>query len=307
MSKIAFLFPGQGSQYIGMAKDFYDSFAVCRDVFDRAIDAAGLDVRSLCFEENDKIHITEYTQIAMLTAEVAMLRAVEEQGIRADVTAGLSLGEYGALAAGGVMKEEDLFRVVRQRGIFMQQAVPTGGAMTAVLGLDTQVIESICEETEGVVTVANYNCPGQIVITGEEEAVALAAGRLAAAGAKRCVPLKVSGPFHSPMLEKAGQQLAGVLEQVEMQEITVPYVANVTADFVMDKDKVKPLLVRQVASPVRWQQSVERMICDGADVFVEIGPGKTLTGFLRKINREVTAFNIEKVEDLEKLSKITQS
>lgn len=301
MSKIAFIFPGQGSQYIGMAKDFYNTFSVCREVFERASEAGKLDVKSLCFEENDKINITEYTQIAMLTAEIAMLRAVEEAGVQPQVTAGLSLGEYGALAVSGAMKEEDLFAVIRQRGIFMQEAVPAGGAMSAVLGLDTKTIEEICQQTTGIVTIANYNCPGQTVITGEETAVAAAADKLVEAGAKRCVPLKVSGPFHSPMLKGAGEQLSEVLEQITLREIKIPYLSNVTADYVRNTEEIKSLLVRQVASSVRWQQSVEHMIEDGTDTFVEIGPGKTLSGFLRKINREVKTLNIEKVEDLEKI------
>lgn len=304
MSKIAFMFPGQGAQYVGMGKDFYDAVPESRKMFELAGQASGLDVVSLCFEENDKINITEYTQIAMLAAEVAILKAVEEKGVKPDVTAGLSLGEYGALAASGVMSVEDVFKVVRQRGIYMQEAVPTGGAMTAVLGLDAEVIEKICEETEGIVSIANYNCPGQIVITGEEAAVGAAAEKLAAAGAKRCVPLKVSGPFHSQMLAGAGEKLGKVLEEVEIGDIQIPYIANVTADYVTDKGQVKALLTKQVASSVRWQQTIERMIADGVDTFIEIGPGKTLSGFMRKISRDVKTINIEKLEDLEKLSEV---
>lgn len=301
MGKTAFIFPGQGAQYIGMAKDFYGEFPACREIFQMAGEASGLDVAKLCFEENDRIHITEYTQIAMITAEIAMWKAVEEKGVHADVSAGLSLGEYGALAVSGVMKLEDIFKLVRRRGIFMQEAVPSGGAMTAVLGLDTDSIERICEETQGQVSIANYNCPGQTVITGEEEAVAKASEKLAAAGAKRCVALKVSGPFHSPMLAGAGKKLGMQLATVQLQKIEVPYLANVTGDYVTDVNEVKELLTRQVASSVKWQQSVERMIADGTDTFVEIGPGKTLSGFMKKINREVTVINIEKVEDLAKL------
>lgn len=304
MSKIAFIFPGQGAQYVGMGKDFYEQIPISREMFQLAGAAGELDIPALCFEENDKINITEYTQIAMLAAEVAMLKAVEEKGIKPDVTAGLSLGEYGALAAGGVMSPEDVFRIVRKRGIYMQEAVPSGGAMVAVLGLDTPVIEKICEETSGMVTIANYNCPGQIVITGEEKAIGAAVEKLTQAGAKRSVPLKVSGPFHSPLLAGAGEKLAKELESVTINEIGIPYIANVTADYVSDKEKVKPLLKEQVSSSVKWQQTIERMLADGVDTFVEIGPGKTLTGFMRKIDKEAKTINIEKVEDLEKLGQI---
>ena len=304
MGKIAFMFPGQGAQYIGMGKDFYDAIPVCREMFELAGKASGLDVAGLCFEENDKINITEYTQIAMLAAEVAILKAVEDTGVKPDVTAGLSLGENGALAASGVMSPEDVFKVVRQRGIYMQEAVPTGGAMTAVLGLDASVIEKVCEETEGIVSIANYNCPGQIVITGEEGAVAAAAQSLTEAGAKRCVPLKVSGPFHSQMLADAGDRLGKVLEEVAVCDIQVPYIANVTADYVTDKGQVKELLTKQVSSSVRWEQTIRRMIEDGVDTFIEIGPGKTLSGFMRKISREVKTVSIEKLEDLQKLSEM---
>ncbi len=285
-----------------MGKDFYEQIPVSKEVFELASNVSGLDVAALCFEENDKINITEYTQIAMLAMEVAILKAIEERGYKPDVTAGLSLGEYGAITAAGVMSAEDVFKVVRKRGIYMQEAVPEGGAMVAVLGLDTAVIEEVCAKTEGVISIANYNCPGQIVITGESDAAERAVQALKEAGAKRCVPLNVSGPFHSCMLEDAGEKLGQVLNQATVCDIRIPYLSNVTADYVMDKEQVKPLLVRQVSAPVRWQQSVERMIADGVDIFVEIGPGKTLSGFMRKINKEVKTLNIEKVEDLEKLS-----
>ena len=304
MGKIAFMFPGQGAQYVGMGKDFYETIPVSRQMYELAGKASGLDVEALCFNENEQIHITEYTQIAMLATEVAMLKAVEEKGLKPDVTAGLSLGEYGALVASGVMGPEDVFRVVRMRGIYMQEAVPHGGAMVAVLGLDTAVIEKICEETPGMVSVANYNCPGQIVITGEEDAINSAVEKLTEAGAKRCVTLKVSGPFHSPLLAGAGKKLAKELEQVTIGEIQVPYIANVTADYVTDKETVKGLLEKQVSSSVRWQQTIERMIADGVDTFVEIGPGKTLSGFMRKINREMKVYNVEKIEDLTKLEEL---
>ena len=301
MGKTAFIFPGQGSQYVGMGKDFYEKFPAARDIFDKASEASGLDVAALCFEENEQIHITEYTQIAMLTVEVALLKVLEEMGYRPDAAAGLSLGEYAALAAADVMDVKDLFYCVRKRGIFMQEAVPTGGAMTAILGLDSETIAKACEETEGIVSVANYNCPGQTVITGEAGAVNAASERLKELGAQRCVPLKVSGPFHSPMLKGAGEKLGQVLADISLKEIHVPYLSNVTGDYVADTSQVKELLVKQVSSSVRWQECVERMIADGVDTFVEIGPGKSLSGFMRKINRDVTVINVEKAEDLEKL------
>ena len=303
MSKIAFVFPGQGAQYTGMAKDFYEKFPVSREVFEKASKVSGLDIKMLCFEENENLNITEYTQIAMLTAEIAILRAVEEAGIHSQVNAGLSLGEYGALAASGVMREEDAFAIVRKRGILMQKAYPTGGAMSAILGTDAELIEKICEETPGIVSIANYNCPGQIVITGEEKAVLTAGEALKAAGARRVIPLKVSGPFHCELLKEAGKKLGEELEKIEIQTFAIPYVTNVTAQYVTESDQVKNLLVKQVSSSVRWQQCVEQMINDGVDTFIEIGPGKTLTGFLKKINRNVKALHIEKIEDLEAVRK----
>ena len=305
MSKIAFVFPGQGAQYTGMAKDFYEKFPVSREVFEKASKASGLDVEALCFEENENLNITEYTQIAMLAAEIAILRAAEESGITSQVNAGLSLGEYGALAASGVMTEEDAFAVVRKRGILMQEAYPTGGAMSAVLGTDAELIEKVCQETEGIVSIANYNCPGQIVITGEEKAVAAAGEALKAAGARRVIPLKVSGPFHCGLLREAGEKFGQALADVEIQKFAIPYVTNVTAQNVTEPEQVKELLVKQVSSSVRWQQSVEQMISVGVDTFIEIGPGKTLSGFVKKVNRKVKILNIKKVEDLEKLKEVT--
>lgn len=302
MSKTAFIFPGQGAQYCGMGKDFYEQYEVAKEVYKLAEKATGLDVAALCFEENDQLNITEYTQIAMLTTEVALLKVLEQKGLKADCCAGLSLGEYGALAAAQVMELEDLFRLIRSRGIYMQEAYPTGGAMTAVLGLDADTIREICEKTEGIVSIANDNCPGQIVITGEEKAVQEAAAKLQEAGAKRCIPLKVSGPFHSQLLAGAGEKLAGELADVEVRQPVIPYLCNVEAAPVTDRSRVKELLAKQVSGTVRWRETMERMLADGVDTFIEIGPGKTLTGFLRKIDREARVFNVEKVEDLEKLT-----
>lgn len=301
MGKTAFIFPGQGAQYVGMAKDFYDALPVSRNVFEAASAASGLNVEELCFTENEELNITEYTQTAMLAAEVAILKALEEKGCKPDVTAGLSLGEYAALVASGVLTMEDAFKVVRKRGIYMQKAVPNGGAMVAVLGLDTAVIEEVLAGIEGQISIANYNCPGQIVITGEEAAAAEASEKLKVAGAKRCLTLNVSGPFHSPMLVGAGEKLGEVLDTVEIHDITVPYLTNVTADYVTDKSQVKELLMKQVSSSVRWQQTIERMIADGVDTFVEIGPGRTLSGFMKKIDPTKRMLHLEKLEELDQV------
>lgn len=299
MGKVAFVFPGQGAQYAGMGKDFYEKYPASRQVFDKASAVSGLDIPALCFEENEKLDVTEYTQIAMLTVEAAILAAIKETGLSPDAAAGLSLGEYGALITSGALTEEDAFRVVRKRGIYMQEAVPAGGAMAAVIGMDGSRIAEICRKMEGLVSVANYNCPGQVVITGEEGAVKAAGETLKVEGARRAIPLKVSGPFHSQMLTGAGEKLGKILEEVEIGEIKVPYLTNVTADYVTDKKQVKELLVKQVSSPVKWQQSVERMLDDGVDTFVEIGPGKTLTGFLKKIRKDAIDHHIGSTEELE--------
>ena len=299
MRKIAFIFPGQGAQYIGMGEDFYKNNSVCREVYQTASEVTGLDMKELCFVENDKINITEYTQIALVTTEIAILRALENLGIKADVTAGLSLGEYAALAACGACKEEDIFRIVRKRGIYMQEAYPSGGGMTAVLGLDAKIIEKICVEQIGIVGIANYNCPGQIVISGEEIAVNEVSKLLQEAGAKRCIPLKVSGPFHSPLLAVAGSRLKEDLVTLNLKTPTIPYISNVTADYVTESSGIPELLELQVSSSVKWHQTIERMVADGITDFVEIGPGKTLAGFVKKISPQTNIINIEKYEDLD--------
>ena len=300
MSKIAFIYPGQGAQYIGMGQEFYEQTETGKKTFDKASELLGFSMPDLCFKENDQLNITEYTQAAMVTVSIAMTKVLNELGVFADVTAGLSLGEYAALFAAGIMREEDAITVVRQRGILMQEAVPAGiGAMAAILALENETIEKVTKDIEDV-WIANYNCPGQTVISGKKEAVDLACEKLKEAGAKRTLSLNVSGPFHSGMLVQAGEKLGKVLEGISLNTPSIPYVANVTADYVTDASKVRDLLTRQLSTSVRWQQSVEAMIADGTDTFVEIGPGKTLSGFMKKISRDVKVMNIEKLADMEK-------
>ncbi|OUP67068.1 ACP S-malonyltransferase [Sellimonas sp.] len=302
MSKIAFIYPGQGAQKAGMGKDFYENSESAKAVFDKASELLDLDMKELCFEENDRLDLTEYTQAALVTTCLAMTKVIEEKGIHPDVTAGLSLGEYCAIAVAGGMSEEDAIRTVRKRGILMQNTVPAGeGSMAAVLGMEASDIENVIEPIDQV-TIANYNCPGQIVITGAAKAVEEAAEKLKEAGAKKVIPLNVSGPFHSPLLKKAGDELLKELEQVETHPLTIPYVTNVTAEYVKDNKEIKALLGRQVASSVRWEQSIRKMIEEGTDIFVEIGPGKTLAGFMRKIDRNVKMYNIGAWEDVEKVA-----
>lgn len=301
MGKIAYIFPGQGAQKAGMGKDFYENCALSREIYEKSSQLLGFSMEELCFEENDRLDITEYTQAALVTTSVAMLAQIEEMGYTPDVTAGLSLGEYCALVSCKAMTFEDAVKVVRQRGILMQEAVPLGqGAMAAVLGMTAEQIDQVVDPIDGV-EVANYNCPGQIVISGKTDAVQTACQALKEAGAKRTVPLKVSGPFHSSMLASAGKKLGEVLEPVVLTEHSIPYVTNVTASYVEGTEEIKDLLVRQVSSSVRWQQSVENMIAAGVDRFVEIGPGKTLASFVKKISREVSVYNVNTWESLEGL------
>ena len=316
MGKRVLMFPGQGAQYIGMGKEFYDRFPESREVFDKASEVTGIDIAAMCFEENEKINITEYTQICMLTVEIALFKVLLSKGFTFDYCLGLSLGEYAAVVASGAMSMEDAFRVVRKRGIFMQEAVPVGGAMNAVIGLDPEVIEEVCKEVESagpetedngefgnlpyVGSVANYNNPKQTVITGRKDAVEKAAAVLTEKGALKTVMLNVSGPFHSDLLKDAGAKLGEVLADVEPGEIKIPYVANCTAGFVTDKDQVKDLLIRQVYSPVRFTESIALLLENGADEFVEAGPGRTLTGFIKKIDRGLKCANIDTFEDFEK-------
>lgn len=303
MGKVAFVFPGQGAQAVGMGKDVYEKSSLAKEFFDRASEAVGLDLKALCFEENEDIHITEFTQVCLLTTSVALLREIEARGGKADIAGGLSLGEYCALVANGAMDGIEAAKVVRKRGIFMQEEVPAGeGGMAAIMGLEAEKIEEAIAGYDKV-QIANYNCPGQIVISGETEQVKEAADKLKEAGARKTVLLKVSGPFHSKLLAGAGDKLATELESVTISPMRFPYVANVTGGIVTDEAEIKSLLVKQLSNSVRWQQCVESMVKDGVDTFYEIGPGKTLAGFNRKIakdmGRELTTVQIATMEDIE--------
>lgn len=304
MSKIAFVYPGQGVQTVGMGKDFYENSEAAKEIYTKANGVLDFDIEEICFCENDDINNTEYTQAALVTTYLAMTAEIEKRGVHPNVAAGLSLGEYAAIATAGGMSVEDAVKTVRQRGIFMNRAVPNGqGSMAAILGLDDQQIESVLAGIADV-SVANYNCPGQIVITGKKQSVLEVMKALEAAGARRTVELNVSGPFHSAFLTDAGTRLGETLRNVELHDLHIPYVTNVTAEYVSDIGQTKELLVKQVSSPVRWEQSVRNMIDHGVDTFIEIGPGKTIAGFLRKIDKTVTCINISKYEDLEKLNSI---
>lgn len=307
MSKIAYIFPGQGAQYFGMGQDFYKSFSESREIFDKASDLLSIDMKKLCFEENDQLNLTEYTQAAMVTVSAAILTQVNKENLSPIVTAGLSLGEYSALLACGAISFEDAIQVVRQRGILMQNTVPAGvGGMYAIIGLEPELINKICEDTDGIVSVANYNYPEQTVITGELDALERAKDSCVEAGAKRALSVKVSGPFHSHLLIPAGEELKKVLEKTTILTPNFPYISNVTAEYIYSNENIKDLLSKQVYSPVKWMQSVDAMINSGVDTFIEIGPKKTLTSMIKKMNTEVTTINIDKVDDLKMISEVTK-
>jgi [acyl-carrier-protein] S-malonyltransferase len=304
LGKIAFIFPGQGAQYIGMGKEISELYPSAADVFERANNALGFDIREMIFNgDEETLTITENTQPAILTASMACLMPLLETGIRPDYTAGLSLGEYGAHVLSGTFSFEDAVRVVRKRGRFMQDAVPAGlGAMAAILGLDREEVIDICEiaQSAGVIGPANFNCPGQIVVAGETAAVDEAIRIATEKGAKRAVLLNVSAPFHCVMLEPAGEKLKKVLEGVEVHPMTIPVVANVTGKVIPSEDQVKDLLVQQVSKSVFWEDSIRAMMEAGVDTFVEIGPGKVLSGFVKKIDRGLRALNVENKQSLDK-------
>ena len=301
--KTAFLFPGQGAQKCGMGESFAKYDEAAKKVYENASRLLDLDMEELVFTENKKLDMTEYTQAAMVTTGIAMLKVIEKTALKADVCAGLSLGEYEALYLAKAISEEDAIVLARHRGKLMQEAVPLGiGTMAAVLNLDAAVIEDCLKDIENV-WIANYNCPGQIVISGTVAAVEKAGEKLKEAGAKRVLPLNVSGPFHSGLLKPAGDKLYEYLKNVEIKKPTIPYVANYTAEFVYDDKDIKELLRKQVFGSVRFEQSIRNMLKEGVDTFIEIGPGKVLGGFVKKIDKEAKVYSIETVEDMNNVIK----
>ena len=304
MGKLAVVFAGQGAQKIGMGKELAENYKVASEVFDEATSALGFDIREMIFNGDEAtLMLTENTQPAVVTMSIAALRVLEEKGIKADVVAGLSLGEYSAHVASGTFKFQDAVKLVKKRGKFMQEEVPEGvGAMAAILNMDAETVLECCKEasSEGICEAANFNCPGQIVVSGEVKAVEKCCEIAKEKGAKRAMMLPVSAPFHCSMLEGAGEKLSKELENVEISDMNIPVITNVTAEYVENKDVVKELLKKQVSNSVKWEESVRKMIADGVDTFVEVGPGKTLSGFIKKIDKEIAVYNVEDIASLDK-------
>lgn len=301
---IAFLFPGQGAQYVGMGKDLAEAYPEAREVFEIGSEVLGLDLAGMCFlGPEERLMETENTQPAILAVSVSVARVLAKHGIRPSCLAGLSLGEYSALVFSGSISLEAAFHIVRERGRYMQEAVPLGkGAMAAIMGLGRDEVERICRDAQGhgVLDMANYNCPGQIVVSGEARAVEAAICLAKEAGAKRAVRLAVSAPFHSRLMEPAAERLAAVLEETEILDPSIPVVSNVGATYLQDARDIRLRLVRQVSSPVMWEDSVRLMSRDGTQVFLEVGPGTALTGFAKRIAPEAQALSVQDCSGLEK-------
>lgn len=300
---IAFLYAGQGAQYTGMGQDLLSHHPEIESYFNKASEVLGYSMQDLCFKEETQLNQTEYTQPAILTVSTAFTALLKEAGITADFLAGLSLGEYTALVEAGVLTFEDAVDLVSHRGRFMQEAVPEGaGKMVAVMKADRTLIEEICQQVREAsgqyVAPANYNTPKQIVIGGDVEAVDTAVAKLIEAGVKKMVELNVSGPFHTALLEEASNQLADYLTEVDFKPQTVPVISNTTAQKHED-GKVKDLLIQQVMQPVKWSDSIEYLIEQGVDTVVEIGPGKTLSAFMKQINKDITVYRVEDEETLQ--------
>ena len=303
MAKIACIFPGQGAQYSGMGKEIAENYKEAMDIYDIASLRLGFDMKKLCFEGSEEdLKKTENTQPAILTTSIAIFEVLKSKGIIPDVTAGLSLGEYSALVASKAIGFSDAVAIVRKRGKYMQEAVPVGeGTMAAVMGMEkNDVIECLkMASGYGVVEAANYNCPGQIVIAGHTKAVEHACILLKEKGAKRAIMLPVSAPFHSSLLKPAGDKLGNELENLEVKDFDIPVVSNVNAQVIMDKDQIKKCLIEQVSSSILWEDSIRQMIDMGVDTFIEVGPGKSLSAFVKKIDKDVTVFNVEDLKSLE--------
>ena len=312
MGKVAFLFPGQASQYPGMGRELSEKFPVARAVFEEADQALGFSISRICFEgSEEELKLTANTQPAMLTVSVAAYRVLEEKGIAPDYVAGHSLGEYSALVAAGALAFRDAVRLVRLRGGYMQEAVPPGeGAMAAIMGLAPAQVAQICKRAADgqVVAPANLNSPEQTVISGHATAVKRAVELASASGAKRAVVLAVSAPFHSELMLPAQQKLEGDLRSTTFSALRVPLVTNVDADLISTDEEARDALIRQVSLPVRWEESMRELVGQGVSTFVEVGPGRVLSGLLRQIERSVHCFNVEDENSLTNaLSKLAQA